>query len=221
MVSKINKLIFLLPPKTGSSSILRCLKISKLPLSEIVNYKKYPTIHLTLEEIIELYSINLDELNQYKIIQIVRNPYNRIASAYFHQMKLQNMYIEFEKFLEKIEETKHLLPHNLDEFYDKFYGNITYKHNSFRNNHWGGVRFYYEQIWFNDLNLKNITYFKLEDLDKDYSSLSNFIGINTNKFPHINKNQTPSDYNRLYNEKCISIVSELYKNDLKYFNYEF
>ena len=136
MVSKINKLIFLLPPKTGSSSILRCLKISKLPLSEIVNYKKYPTIHLTLEEIIELYSINLDELNQYKIIQIVRNPYNRIASAYFHQMKLQNMYIEFEKFLEKIEETKHLLPHNLDEFYDKFYGNITYKHNSFRNNHW-------------------------------------------------------------------------------------
>lgn len=221
MVSKINKLIFLLPPKTGSSSILRCLKISKLPLSEIVNYKKYPTIHLTLEEIIELYSINLDELNQYKIIQIVRNPYNRMASAYFHQMKLQNMYIEFEKFLEKIEETKHLLPHNLDEFYDKFYGNITYKHNSFRNNHWGGVRFYYEQIWFNDLNLKNITYFKLEDLDKDYSSLSNFIGVNTNKFPHINKNQTPSDYNRLYNEKCISIVSELYKNDLKYFNYEF
>lgn len=39
--------------------------------------------------------------------------------------------------------------------------------------------------------------------------------------PHINKNQTPTDYNKLYNKNCISIVSELYKNDLKYFNYEF
>lgn len=221
IVSKKNKIVLITPPKTGTYSITNYLD-SVIPNKSLpINRVDYPIYHLTISEICHVYDINQLELPDYKIIQCVRNPYTRIASAYFHQMRLQNTYIEFEKFLDKINKTKYLLPHNLDEFYDKFYGNIRYKYDSFKNNHWGGVRFYFEQIWFNDLNLENVTYFKLEDLSLDTSSLSNFIAVNTNKFPHINKNQTPTDYNKLYNEKCISIVSELYKNDLKYFNYEF
>ena len=221
IVSKKNKIVLITPPKTGTYSITKYLDNTISDKSLPVNRVDYPIYHLTISEICYVFNINESDIKDYKIIQCVRNPYTRIASAYFHQMKLQNMHIEFEKFLEKVQETKYLLPHNLDEFYIKFYGNIKYKYNSFKNNHWGGVRFYYDQISFNDLNLDNITYFKLEDLSIDTSSLSNFIGVNTNKFPHINKNETPTDYSKLYNEKCISIVSQLYKNDLKYFNYEF
>ena len=221
IVSKKNKIILITPPKTGTYSITQYVDNYISDKSATINEVKYPIYHLTISEICHVFAIDESELKDYKIIQCIRNPYKRIASAYFHQMKLQNMYIEFEKFLEKVQETKHLLPHNLDEFYIKFYGDIKYKYNSFKNNHWGGVRFYYDQISFNDLNLDNITYFKLEELNTDSSVLSNFIGVNANKFPHINKNQTPTDYNKLYNKKCISIVSELYKNDLKYFNYEF
>lgn len=221
IASKKNKIVLITPPKTGTYSITNYLDNTISHKSPPINQVEHPIYHLTISEICHIYDINELELKDYKIIQCVRNPYNRMASAYFHQMKLQNMYIEFEKFLEKIQETKYLLPDNLDEFYIKFYGSITYKYNSFKNNHWGGVRFYYDQLSFNDLNLDNITYFKLEDLSIDSSSLSNFIGVSTNKFPHINKNETPTDYSKLYNKKCISIVSELYKNDLKYFNYEF
>lgn len=221
IVSKKNKIVLITPPKTGTHSITNYLNNSVSYKSLPVNKVEYPIYHLTISEICNVFAINQLELKDYKIIQCVRNPYNRIASAYFHQMKIQNIYIEFEEFLEKIQKTKHLLPHNLDEFYVKFYGSVTHKYNSFKNNNWGGARFYYDQISFNDLNLDNITYFKLEELTTDTSSLSNFIGVNTNKFPHINKNQTPTDYKKLYNEKCILIVSELYKNDLKYFNYEF
>ena len=221
IVSKKNKIILITPPKTGTYSITNYLNNTISDKSLPINQVSYPIYHLTISEICHIFDINQLELKNYKIIQCVRSPYNRIASAYFHQMKLQNMHIGFEQFLEKIQKTKHLLPHNLDEFYIRFYGNLTHKYKSFNNGNWGGVRFYYEQNWFNDLNLDNITYFKLEDLSIDSSSLSNFIGVNTNKFPHINKNKTPTDYSKLYNKKCISIVSELYKNDLKYFNYEF
>lgn len=209
------------PPKTGTHSITDYLNNSLSYKSLPVNIVEYPIYHLTISEICNVFAIDISELKDYKIIQCVRNPYTRVASAYFHQMKLQNSNVEFNVFLQKIQEAKYLLPYNLDEFYIKFYGDIAHKHNSFKNNNWGGARFYYEQIWFNDLNLDNITYFKLEDLSLDSSSLSDFVGTKSSKFPHINKNQTPTDYSKLYNKKCVSIVNELYKNDLKYFNYEF
>jgi hypothetical protein len=136
-------------------------------------------------------------------------------------MKIINMKLSFEEFLEKIKELKYLLPHNLDEFYINFYGDINHKYNSFKNNNWGGARFYYDQIWFNDLNVDNIKYFKLEDLSLDTTPLSTFLDIQTDVFPHINKNKISIDYKTLYTESSISIVDVLYKNDLKYFNYEF
>lgn len=209
------------PPKSGTHSITDYLNDGISYKSLPVNQVEYPIYHLTISEICNVFAINQLELKDYKIIQCVRNPYTRIISAYFHQMRLQNEFIEFEKFLENIQEAKYLLPHSLDDFYIKFYGDIAYKYAAFRMGNWGGARFYYEQIWFNDLNLDNITYFKLEDLSMDSSSLSNFIGMGIKKFPHINRNQSSVDYNKLYNKKCVSIVSELYKNDLKYFDYEF
>lgn len=221
IVSKKNKTILITPPKTGTHSITKYLNYNIEDKSYPVVKVEHPTQHLTLSEICKVFDINPLELKHYKILQTIRNPYDRIGSAYFHQIKLQKTQIEFDFFLEKIKKTKHLLPYDLDEFYIKFYGDINYKNNSFKNNNWGGARFYYEQNWFNDLNVDNITYFKLEDLSVDTSSLSNFMNIKMTKFPHINKNQTPTDYKKLYNEHLISIVNELYKNDLNYFNYEF
>jgi len=221
IVSKKNKIILITPPKTGTYSITNYLNNRIAYKSLPVNKVEYPIYHLTISEICNVFDIKHSDLNDYKIIQCVRNPYNRMASAYFHQMKLQSIYIEFEDFLEKVQKTKHLLPENWDEFYIKFYGDITYKYNAFKEKHWGGARFYYEQIWFNDLGIDNITYFKLEDLINDTTSLSKFVGMEVKKFPHINRNQTPTDYKKLYNEKCISIINKLYETDLKYFNYEF
>lgn len=221
IVSKKDKVILITPPKTGTHSITKYLNNIIKDKSYPITVGKYPIQHLTLSEICNTFHINYLELEKYKILQTIRNPYTRIVSAYFHQMKLQNIYMKFEKFLEKINETKHLLPNNLDEFYIKFYGNVNYKYNAFTNGHWGGARFYYEQNWFNDLNVNNIQYFKLEELSMDTNSLSTFMGVNSDKFPHINKNQSSIDYKSLYNDDLVGIVYELYKNDLNLFNYEF
>lgn len=221
IVSKENKIILITPPKTGTYSITNYLdKHVENKSNPIINVN-WPIYHLTLSEICYVFDIKTKELKNYKIIQCIRNPYMRIASAYFHQMELINMKLNFEQFLEKIKELKYLLPYNLDEFYVKFYGDINYKYNSFKNNNWGGARFYYDQIWFNDLNVDNIKYFKLEDLSLDTTPLSTFLDIQTIEFPHINKNKISIDYKTLYTESLISIVNVLYKNDLKYFNYEF
>lgn len=221
IVSKKNKIVLITPPKTGTYSITNYLNEFISDKSTPIKKVSYPIYHLTLSEISDVFGINVSDLKNYKIIQCIRNPYTRIVSAYFHQMRLQNIFITFEKFLEKLNETKNLLPHDLDEFYIKFYGNIDYKFNSFNKNNWGGARFYYEQLWFNDLKLDNICYFKLEELSIDASSLSNLVGMNKNKFPHINKNKTPTDYKKLYNYNSKSIVNKLYEKDLNYFKYEF
>ncbi len=221
IVSKENKIILITPPKTGTYSITNYLdKHIENKSNPIINVS-WPIYHLTLSEICYVFDIKTKELKNYKIIQCIRNPYMRMASAYFHQMELINMKLNFEQFLEKIKELKYLLPYNLDEFYVKFYGDINYKYNSFKNNNWGGIRFYYDQIWFNDLNVDNIKYFKLEDLSLDTAPLSTFLDIQTDEFPHINKNKISIDYKTLYTESSISIIDVLYKNDLKYFNYEF
>jgi hypothetical protein len=221
IVSKENKIILITPPKTGTYSITNYLHKYIDNKSNPLIRVKFPIYHLTLSEICYVFDIKVSELKDYRIIQCVRNPYMRLASAYFHQMKIINMKLSFEEFLEKIKELKYLLPHNLDEFYIKFYGDINHKYNSFKNNNWGGARFYYDQAWFNDLNVDNIKYFKLEDLSLDTTPLSTFLDIQTDVFPHINKNKISIDYKTLYTESSISIVDVLYKNDLKYFNYEF
>lgn len=222
MVSKINKLIFLLPPKTGSTSIARCLKVSMLPLSDIVNYNQYPTVHLTLNEIIDLYSINFDELNEYKIIQIVRNPYDRFISSITHQNKLLSTNYDVMHYLQKLKQYLYLLPNDFDMFYEKFYGTIKYKQNVFQQNNWGGLRFWFKQEWWSN-SFKNIHYLKLENISNDLDILSNCIGFKLNKLPHIRpaNGERDLDYRSYFNNESKKIFDDLYESDLKLFNYEF
>ena len=85
MIDKNKKIIVLMPPKTASNSIRTLLE-----QFDYVFYQdskiKYPQIHLKLSEIIKLYDVN--NLNEYNIIQVVRNPYHRFISSFFFQKKI-------------------------------------------------------------------------------------------------------------------------------------
>jgi len=223
IISKKNKIILITPPKTGTHSITKYLSVAGIESDNPTIFPNYPIYHLTLSEICKVYNISVESLIEYKIIQCVRNPYDRMVSAWLHQISILNNKMLFSDLLIKIFETKHLLPTNTDEFYKSFYGSIEHKRTSFRKGNWGGMRFYFEQNWFNDTN-SNIKYFKLEEISNSTKDLSDFLNIDTNEFPHINKNIDRKQelyYRYVYTDIDKALVNSMYINDIKMFNYEF
>lgn len=221
IVCKKNKIILITPPKTGTYSITRYLMDNDIYNSLPVNPSNYPIYHLTLSEICNVYDISDEELSNFKILQCVRNPYDRMVSAWLHQTRILNKNLSFYELICMVDENKYLLPNNIDEFYSSFYDDINYKKKSFIKGNWGGLRFYFEQAWFNDVKA-NVNYFKLENLKNSTAELSKFLGIETKEFPHINKNlERNIDYNLYYDDKKKDMVTKMYKNDIKLFDYEF
>lgn len=223
IISKKHKIILITPPKTGTHSITNYIKNVGIESDRPVVSVNYPIYHLTLSEICKVYDIPNDSLGDYKILQCVRNPYNRMVSAWLHQMIILDTKTDFIQLLNKVKEHKHLLPTNIDAFYVSFYGDIEHKRKSFRMGNWGGLRFYFEQSWFNDVHA-DVKYFKLENLTNSTEELSDYLKIKTSKFPHINVNVNKipeSQYKLFYNDIEKNIVTEMYLNDIKMYNYEF
>jgi hypothetical protein len=180
----------------------------------------------------EVYGIKEEELGNYKIIQIVRNPYDRFVSAWKHQMEITLRFmgssqnekdISLSDMIDKVNLHKHLLPNNIDEFYKEFYGNISFKENSFKNGTWGGMRFWCDQTWWNTTTDTTV-YFKLENLKNDISELSECVGINLPKLPHIKPNlysKRNTDYRTYYTNDTMQSVKTLFNNDINILGYEF
>lgn len=221
-VSKKNKLIFLLPPKTGSTSLKWCLISSKIPFDNVINIPNHPTIHLLLSEILKVHNIKKDELNQYKIIQITRNPYDRFVSAVYHQNIIIKENHTLSEYLEKLNKYLYLLPNNQDLFYEKFYTIKSHKENNFKNNEWGGLRFWFKQEWWNDIGA-DVNYFKLESITENLAELSEFINIKLREFPHARPAGSNRNikYEKYFNENTLIDFEKLYNSDVKKFNYEF
>jgi hypothetical protein len=223
VISKKNKIILITPPKTGTHSINQYLKNGGIETDTPTNFVEYPIYHLTLSEICNVYNISNNDLSDYRILQCVRNPYNRMVSAWRHQMLILRQKTKFVELLNKVKNHKQLLPNNVDEFYKLFYGSIEHKHKSFQIGNWGGLRFWFEQNWFNDVNA-NVKYFKLENLKYSTEELSDYLHIKILKFPHINKNNNgidESDYKLFYTDVETNLVNKMYINDIKLFDYEF
>ena len=222
MVSSEHKIILLLPPKTGSNSIISCFNDSNIIFDEPVIPPNIPYNHLTLSEIMFLHNIRKNDLNNYKIIQITRNPYDRIISAWKHHNTEPTYKINLGELVKKLNKIHHFLPFQCDSFYENFYGSIKRKLHSFKNNNWGGIRFWYLQNWWNDINA-NVTYFKLEDLTTDNLMLSKFININLVPLPHIRPQDTLRniDYKEYFSDEIKNIIDDIYKIDINKFNYTF
>jgi hypothetical protein len=221
-ISKKNKLIFLLPPKTASTSLKWCLTSSKILCDSIIETPNHPTIHLFLSETLKAYNINTDELNEYKIIQITRNPYDRFVSAVYHQNIITKKNYTVLEYLEELNKYSHLIPNNQDLFYEKFYGTILHKENNFKKNEWGGLRFWFKQEWWNDIGA-DVNYFKLESITKNLEELSEFINIKLVDFPYIRPGRSNRNhkYEKYFNETTRINFEKLYNSDIQKFNYEF
>jgi len=241
-VSKKHKLIFLLPQKTGTTSLCDCLERSKIQFDSYIdklNYRGYnhPTMmckvergsfvdttkHLLLSEILKAHDIKMDEVNQYKIIQITRNPYDKFISAVYHQNIIIEKNYTVSKYLEELNKYLYLLPNNEILFYEKFYKTSLLKETNLLNHRWGArIRYWFKQEWWNDIGA-NVNYFKLESITENLQELSEFIGIKLSYFPHFRPLQSNRNnkYEKYFDETIRVDFEKLYISDVEKFNYEF
>jgi len=221
MVSKEHKLIFLIPPKTASTSVLNTLYQSGVS-RDIIPFKLgQPRIHLKLSEISNLFEI--PSFDDYTIIQIVRNPYYRILSAYYHILRTMSnddypnltfIGMSFSDFIYHLRDSK-----NSDNFILNFYGNNDFVESQISEGKtWGGVRFFDNQSDWNDINA-NVNYFKLEDIANDFSPVSNLIGVDIPNLNLNNANPMEVNYDELLTDDIRSIIHEIFLKDFESFSY--
>ena len=215
VVSLKQKIIILTPSKCSTHSLKTFLESVGVEFDEPKREVNNIFYHSLLSEICYAYVLPPSRLSEFKIIQIVRNPYDRMISSYFSQKQIFPLLPTFDGFLENLQRSKYLLPYNVDEFYTQFYGDFSYKKHSLSNGNWGGLRFYFEQNWWNNVGAK-VTSFKLEEVNNDSKDLCNFLGVNHQPYPKINS----KSYNKivLTPENKELIYTEYFK-DFKLYNY--
>ena len=219
--SKEGKFIYMKPGKCAGTSIYRCAMQGGKKLNgsmhnyckqarggigqkyDVLNYKDNP-------EEFEKWFITLtdeDILNYYFTFTFVRNPFDRIVSAYNHIVK-QNLKKKW-SFTEFIKNG--LL--NKDEILSngKLFKNFP------SDQHWIPQHFH---AYYNDKCFLDYIG-KVENIKEDWLFISNKLGY-SKTLPKLRYGPKRDDYRNYYkDDETIEIVSEVYKKDLELFNYEF
>jgi hypothetical protein len=219
MLSKKHKVIFLMPPKTASQALTEVLLDSSIVFDKI---QRKPKIHLTLSELVDEFEVSEKELSSYKIVQVVRDPYERYISSFLHQMRLipasaPNMKIrgmDIDIFSEHL--VKSLMKPN---FLKNFYGNTNFiKKNLEAGKNWSGTRAFMAQADWNDLGAE-IKHFKLEDIKDSMESISDYLGIYLPDMAQKNVSITEKSPD-MYSQFVYDTVTYLYRIDFETFGYD-
>ena len=185
LINKAQKWGFIHIPKTGGTSITKLLKDHDD--TEII------TGHDSIRR--------FENLKNFFIFTMVRNPFTRIQSAYHHGIRINQFNYTFAEFLKKSNQLDlWLLPQ-------------TYFTNSGKT------------------EKNKISYIgKYENYENDVKTIFKLIDIKIKKIPHENRNplydkhpnlNQEKYYKHLYTEEWMKdLVRERYKDDFKQFNYD-
>lgn len=200
--NKIN-LLFIHIPKTGGSSLEKYFNVKfNIPLNkkslmsteDIREFSDKPEInsslqHLTYNTIIKYKDFFKIDMENIKIITIVRNPYDKIMSDLFYLKKID------------INSTKEEVYKNLQIYLKENYDNhITPQYKFITNDE--------EKL------IDNIIILHTETLNDDMSKLG-YKDFNIK----MNMNPNAVDYDKYLNEESIKLINEIYKKDFKILNY--
>lgn len=207
-----------MPPKTASTSTTWMLE----NLGYVFSIKTrivYPHSHLKLSEILDMH--NVDNLDEYKVMQIVRNPYHRfVSSFYFYKKIIPIDYNPTFKNLNFSDFSNHLYQSKKSEnFVKSFYGDENFVNACIKyGKSWGGTRLYDKQSDWDDVGI-DVKYFKIETLTSDISELESFLGTPIKQFPKLNS-QNLENYSSLITPEIKEIITDLFDEDFVKFGYE-
>lgn len=220
MIDKNRKLIVLMPPKTASNSLKQTFEKNGFRFSVPNKKITTPLIHLKLNEIIEIFEV--DDLFEYKILQVTRDPYTKFVSSYFHLMRITNNVsglkfsdYDFPTFTKRLYESI-----RSENFIKNFYGNTSFVDHCINNGiSWGGSRLFVTQKSWNTSG-NEIGYFKLENITKDTSSINNFLHTSFYSLSDVNKSNLDYKYDSMLTDNIRDIISEIFEEDFIFFNYK-
>ncbi|BFM05548.1 sulfotransferase family protein [Halioxenophilus aromaticivorans] len=227
MISKKHQCLFVHIPKAAGQSIERVFlnennltweDRAPLLLRKNIDRNKGPErlAHLTAEEYLKYGYISEQDFGSYFKFTFVRNPWSRLVSEYNYRG--YNARFSFETFLTK------KLPKK-DSYNDR------YRH----------ILPQSDFIYCSETG-KNLVDFigKFENLQSDFDTVCKKLGIINSDLPHTNKPKKANPvksflnmflggkketqkkhYTEYYSEATISIVEEMYSQDIETFNYRF
>ena len=209
MINLDEKKLILLTPKTGTVSFESLFK------EEFCGYMPYKRLnpftkpHMYIEEAIDAYMIR--DIENWEIYQTVRNPMDRIPSAFLFSQKLKNRRwgafppkdeISFGEFMENL---------------NKKYTSLSKEEIKNSKN-----RLYVPQVFWADTDKYNVQYIKLgEDNSEVYSKMGlpkdlELPFLNTNK----KRTSEATDYEIFHTSRTKEIIRSLYEKDFVKINYE-
>lgn len=189
-----NKCIFIHIPKAGGVSIA-------VNLFGNLGYGHKPIYKY-------LYIFDNKEFTEYFKFTFVRNPWDRLVSAYFF-LKSGGFNNEDDQWFKD----------NLYTFdgFEDFVINWINKKNIYS---WIHFIPQHEFITLNNKILTNKIY-KIEEIEQSIDDINEKLNTKIS-ITHENKSHNrQKDYKRYYNKRTMKIVSELYKKDIEMFNYQF
>ena len=149
--------------------------------------------------------------NNYLLFTVIRNPWDRFASAFYYSCMKKNMW--HDNINNKTPHPDYLTLKDLEfnEAIRKYYNkelNLTSLH------------FLPMIHYLNDDLSKLDLIIRYENLSEDICTLLKKIGLNK-ELTVMNSSNRKQDYRLLYEEDTKQMIYELYKNDIETFNYTF
>ena len=205
IISHTLKLIYIHIPKTSGTKMCDCISNISFDCENInefeLDIKNKTTIARThlYNTIIKRY-IPTKYFDTYNKITIVRNPYNRVYSAWNFFIKENMDYNDINKFIKDNLSYNYIF--GMDKYFDL-----------------SKILFRPQYVFIYDNNGKKYVDYilKYEQLNNEISRLNNMLNI---KIPlYANKN-TETNYIEFFNNESIEIINTLYEKDFQYFNYK-
>jgi len=240
-ISDKYKTWFLRIPKTAGTSIMNSFpSLLNLPLK--IGRGKYdhpPFLEHQTYLFCKLYNKRFQIFDSYYKFSIVRNPWDRCISSFYHYLSDVHMYNEFcentffkkypkEKFLHKFlylsqNEIIEMFKLWYFDVYSVIYNQIDINFSFKKNRHW---LFYPQYLFVVDENKKNqLSFFgRFENLDQDFKKILKATGMRDKELlkKNVATHTFSKNYKIYFNDNSIVEHSyKLFENDLNYFDYDF
>lgn len=198
IISHKHKFITIDIPKTGTTSINHSL----LPLLDVEDTFSYPNFRL--QKIQTKAKPTQDSMRHLTYSEIISNFLN--VKNYFKFCFVRNPWDRVLSFyLFKKHNAANKIPHDMS--FEHFLLSNSAEHFSDQYSYIDG---------FGDFLFVG----RFENLQQDFNTVSNKIGIPNQQLPHLNKTRR-KHYTEYYDEETKQIVAEKYAKDIEYFGYKF
>lgn len=204
LISHIHKIVFIAVPKTASVAIRDSLEeYIETPASMDYNSPFY--LHNTAKSLKQYFIKNKWNWDEYFKFAFVRNPWDRVVSAYNYRMQYLKKDGDYNRkfkdhcvYINKLGNFDKIVESHLDLIIEP------------------------QLNWILDDNKQNLLNYigRYENLQQDFDIICEKVHIPKRTLRHMNGN-VHKNYSKWYNQKSLKIVQEKFKEEIEMFNYKF